>query len=180
MTQAQVAVENVTSCSPVAFVCGLSLGATVGMILARETPLRGMVLLAPALFPRMSLKARFLQLSRLITPTVFYHFAGWNGEVVKAMDYARHQIHEIGMPVLAIQATDDRHVSARGLKFIRRHARDADVRLLPQGSHVITRGAAKSEVFEAVTTFVEQNSRGVKIVTPPRPGAAGEPISDPS
>lgn len=182
VTQAQIAMESVTTCSPAAFVCGLSLGGTVALIMAEGAPISGMVLLAPALYPRMGIKARLLQVSRVVTPTVFYHFAGWTGEVLKAMDHARKQTREIKVPVLALQAMDDRHLSARGLKFLRRHAHheNSDLRMLPEGSHVITRGAAKAEVFEAVSGFVEKNARGVKMAPPAAEASAAEPISDPS
>jgi len=183
VTQAQIALESVCTCSPAAFVCGLSLGGTVALIMAEHAPLGGMILLAPALYPRMGLKARFLQLTRIVTPTVFYHFAGWTGEVLKAMDYARKQTRELKLPVLALQSADDRHLSPRGLKFLRRRAahKDSDFRLLAEGSHAIMRGAAKAEVFEAVAGFVERNGRGVvrAVATVSDPPAA-EPISDPS
>jgi len=161
VTQAQIAMEAVTTCSPLSFVCGLSLGGTISLILWDRVPLRGMVLLAPALFPKLGFKARFLQATRLVTPTVFYHFAGWSGEVLKAMDFGRRGAREITIPLLALQAEDDSRLAARGLKFVRRHARheDSEVRMLPHGSHVLTRGAAKTEVFDAVATFVERNSR---------------------
>jgi carboxylesterase len=182
VTQAQIAMESVSTCSPAAFVCGLSLGATVALILSEHAPLGGIILLAPALYPRMGLKARFLQVARVVTPTVFYHFAGWTGEVLKAMDHARRQTREIKLPVLALQATDDRLLSARGLKFLRRRAvhRDSDIRLLAAGSHGITRGAAKAEVFEAVSGFVEKASRALKAAAPAAEAPPAEPISGPS
>jgi carboxylesterase len=180
VTQAQIALEAVTTCTSMAYVCGLSLGATVAMILHDRAPLQGLILLAPALYPRLSFKARFLQAARVVTPTVFYHFAGWNGEVLKAMEYARKHTPEIPMPVLALQAADDNRLGPRGLKVVRRLAKhaDADIRLLAEGSHVLTRGAAKAEVFEAVTAFVEKGARASGW-TPPR-AAAPEPKSDPS
>ncbi len=182
VTQAQIAVEAVTTCSQMAYVCGLSIGATVSLILHDRAPVKGLILLAPALYPKLSLKARFLQVARIVTPTVFYHFAGWNGEVLKAMEYARKHTREIQIPVLALQAADDNRLSARGLKLVRRHAKHAesDIRLLPAGSHVLTRGEAKTEVFEAVAAFVEKDARGTGWV-PPREGSGPvEPRSDPS
>jgi carboxylesterase len=180
VTQAQIALEAVTTCTQLGYVCGLSLGATVSLILHDRAPVKGMILLAPALFPRLSLKARLLQMARVVTPTVFYHFAGWNGEVLKSMEYARKNTREIQVPVLALQAADDNRLSARGLKLVRRFAKDADtdIRLLPNGSHVLTRGAAKAEVFDAVTAFVEKGARAAGW-TPPRSGSV-EPKSDPS
>jgi carboxylesterase len=180
VTQAQIALEAVTTCTEMAYVCGLSLGGTVSLILHDRAPVKGLILLAPALLPRLSLKARFLQMARVVTPTVFYHFAGWNGEVLKAMEYARKNTRDIQVPVLALQAADDHHLSPRGLKLVRRFAKGAetDVRLLATGSHVLTRGAVKGEVFEAVTAFVDRGARAAGW-TPPRGGAA-EPKSDPS
>jgi carboxylesterase len=180
VTQAQIALEAVTACSSTAFVCGLSLGGTVSLILHDRAPLAGVILLAPALYPRMSLKARFLQVSRIVTPTVFYHFAGWNGEVIKAMEYARKSSTPVDKPVLALQAVDDRHLSPRGLKFVRRQARHADteIKLLPEGSHVLTRGSAKAEVFQAIASFVERNAKTVAPVA--REAVEPPPISDPS
>lgn len=181
VTQSQIALEAVSTCSELAYVCGLSLGGTVSMILQDRVPLKGVILLAPALYPRLGFKARFLQIARAVTPTVFYHFAGWNGEVLKAMEYARKNSRDIETPVLALQASDDNRLSPRGLKLVRRVAKngESDVRLLTAGSHVLTRGAAKAEVFQAVTAFVEKGARGAGW-TPPRVAPAAESKSDPS
>jgi carboxylesterase len=180
VTQAQISLEAVTTCTQMGYVCGLSLGGTVSLILHDRSPLQGVILLAPALFPRLSLKARLLQMARVVTPTVFYHFAGWTGEVLKAMEHARKSTREITVPVLALQAADDNRLSPRGLKLVRRMAKnaDSDVRMLPEGSHVLTRGAVKTEVFEAVTAFVEKGARAAGWV-PPRT-AGPEAKSDPS
>jgi esterase/lipase len=181
VTQAQMALEAVTTCSEMSYVCGMSLGGTVALILHDRVPLSGLILLAPALFPRLSVKARFLQVARVVTPTVFYHFAGWNGEVLKAMEYARKNTREIEVPVLTLQAADDNRLSARGLKMVRRVARnsDSDIRVLPAGSHVLTRGELKTEVFDAVDAFIDRTARAGGW-TPPRAGAEPEPKSDPS
>ena len=180
VSQAQVAIEITAASSPAAFVCGLGLGGAVSLMLADRSPVKGMILLAPALYPRMGIKSRFLQVARMITPTLFYHFAGWNGEVLQAMDYTRRNARPIEMPLLAIQAGDDTHVSSRGLKYLRRHARhtDTEIHLLPSGSHVVTRGEAKEQVFELVTKFVERNAGATKLALVPENAPA--PTSDPS
>jgi hypothetical protein len=149
-------------------------------MLAEKSPIKGLILLAPALYPRMSLKSRFLQLARLVTPTVFYHFAGWNGEVLQAMDYTRKNGKAIEVPVLAIQAGDDTHLSMRGLKFVKKHAshKDTEIHMLPEGSHVLTRGSAKTQVFDLVTKFVERNAGAARLAVVPEGTPA--PTSDPS
>lgn len=159
VTQARSALETVCEFSKETYVIGLSLGGTIGMILGGVEKVKGIVLLAPALIRRRSLKARFYELGRVATPTLFYRLAGWDGEVLKAMDYARRSIKNLDVPVLALQARDDRHLSNRGLKFIVRHCKHpkTEVKILPFGTHVLTRGKAKNEVFERIHEFLEQN-----------------------
>jgi len=180
VSQAQVAIEIVAAGSPSAFVCGMSLGGAVTLMLAQRAAVKGIILLAPALYPRMSIKARLLQATRLVTPTLFYHFAGWNGEVLKAMDYTRKHGGPIDLPLLAIQAHDDALLSVKGLKYLRRHARhaDTDIRALQSGSHVLTRGESRDQVFEMVAKFVERNADGARLAVVP--DGAPAPTSDPS
>jgi carboxylesterase len=162
VTQAQTALETVCTCSDRTFAVGLSLGATIAMVLSElNDSLRGIVLLAPALYPKVTLKTRIYQFGRLITPTLFYRLAGWNGEVLKAMDHVKRRQTRIEIPVLALQAADDTHLSHRGLKFLRRHCPHpgTDARLLPHGTHVLTRGPAKDEVFAAVQEFIASHGR---------------------
>jgi carboxylesterase len=180
VSQAQVAIEISAARSLASFVCGLSLGGAVTLMLAERSQVKGMILLAPALYPKMGIKSRFLQVARLVTPTLFYHFAGWNGEVLQAMDYTRKNGGPIGIPLLAIQAGDDTHLSSKGLKYLRRHARHADteIHLLPAGSHVVCRGEAKDQVFDLVTKFVERNAGVARLAVVPENAPA--PTTDQS
>jgi esterase/lipase len=162
VTQSATALETVCTFSRNTSVIGLSLGATIAMVLCNLNPdVRGAVLLAPALHPRTSLKTRIYQFGRLVTPTLFYRLAGWSGEVLKAMDFAKRTVKRIEIPVLAIQAADDTHLSHRGLKFVRRHCDHpaSEVKLYPHGSHVLTRGPAKDEVFKHVQEFLDANCK---------------------
>lgn len=157
VTQATTALETVTAFSPETYVVGLSLGGTIGLILSNFTKVSGIVLLSPALYSRSSVKSKIYELGRVATPTLFYRMAGWDGEVLKAMDYAKKTIKKIEVPILALQARDDKHLSNRGLKYIRRHSTHprAEITILPFGSHVLTRGRAKEEVFSRIFKFLE-------------------------
>jgi esterase/lipase len=165
VTQADTALDTVMAYSSNVFVVGLSLGATISLVLARERTLKGLVLLAPALFPRMTLKGRFYQIVRLLVPPLFYRFAGWNGEVLKAMDFARKSAKRVRLPVLVMQASDDTHLSSRGVRFIRRHARlkRNEFHTLATGGHVLTSGPSKDEVFQRVRDFVHRNASDVEL-----------------
>lgn len=180
VSQAQIAIEIANASSSAPFLCGLSLGGAVSLMLADRSPVKGLILLAPALYARTTIRTNLLRVARVVTPTIFYHFAGWNGEVLEAMDYTRKYARAIETPVLAVQAADDCHLSSRGLKFVRKHARhkDTEIHLLPEGSHVITRGPARDKVFELVTKFVERNAAGARLAIVPEGGAALSP--DPS
>ena len=180
VSQAQIATEIAAASSDATFVCGLSLGGAVALMLADKAPIKGLILLAPALYPRLGLKSRVLQVARVVTPTLFYHFAGWNGEVLEAMDYTRKTGRNIELPVLAIQAGDDTHLSSKGLKFVRKYARhkDTEIHMLPEGTHVITRGCAKGQVCDLVTKFVGRNAGTVRLAVVPEPSA--EITTDPS
>lgn len=156
-TSAEGALAMAQRYSREAFVVGLSLGATLGMILAGRHKFRGAVFLAPAVYPRYQPKDLAYLVVHRLAPDLFFRFAGWNGEVLKAMEYLRRNPPKILMPALALQAKDDIRLSLRGLKFVRRYLLhpQSQVTILPRGSHALTRGVAKGEVFQRAHRFLE-------------------------
>jgi len=177
-TQAETALDTLMTYSNQTFVVGLSLGGTLAMVLSGTKGLAGIALLAPAIYPKPTLKNRLLAIVHLLTPPLFYRFAGWNGEMVKAMDAARSNAKHISIPVLALHAQDDPYLSTRGIKFIRRHARleSNDIRTLEHGGHVISQGPARDEVVDAVAEFVH---RVAKTPAGERVRASGRPEGSP-
>lgn len=139
-------------------VIGLSLGGLAALVLSKVRPIPAMVLLAPAVVPKVSPRERLLLLAQRLIPAVSSRLSGWEGEVFRATEVLRKEDRQIASPTLVLQARDDRVLSTRGLKLMRRwltHA-DSEVVLLPQGSHALTRGKSKDEVFERVTAFSER------------------------
>lgn len=177
VTQAETALETVMSYSSNTFIVGLSLGGTIAMILSRTRGLAGVVLLAPALVPRQTFKTRMLSIVRVVLPPLFYRFAGWDGEVAKAMDAAKKNAKRIRIPVMALQAADDTHLSSRGIKFIRRHARlrRNEIDMLPTGGHVLTRGESRDDVFKRTRDFIAKVSKVPVEKVVPQQGNNGEP-----
>jgi len=156
-TLAQSTVQIALKYSKDVFLIGLSLGATLALMVNRLQPVKALVLLSPALYPRFTLKERLAGIGRLAFPTLFFKFAGWKGEIFRAMDYARKHPAEIKEPCLVLQARDDQRLSTRGLKLLRHWAvhEKSEVRLLPVGSHVLTRGEAREETFQRVFDFLQ-------------------------
>ena len=158
VTAAENALTTMLDYSQKTVVAGLSLGGTVALILQRLHPLKAIILLAPALYPKVSLKGYAYALVRRLAPALFYRLAGWNGEASKAMEHVRKNPEPIKIPSLVLKARDDHVVSTRGLKFLRKHLTDkrSEVILLPHGSHTITRGKARDEVFDRILSFSEK------------------------
>jgi carboxylesterase len=157
VTVADSAFGTMTDYSKKTVVIGLSLGGTVAIILAQLYKIPALVLLAPAVAPRLEVKDRLSVLARRIAPSLSVRVSGWNGEVVKATEHVRKTTTEISSPTLVLQARDDRVLSTKGLKLLRKwvtHA-DSEVVLLPYGAHALTRSKTKEEVFERVFKFTE-------------------------
>ncbi len=154
---ADSAYSTMTDYSKKNLVVGLSLGGTVAIILARNNKIPALVLLAPAVAPRLGMKDRFSELARHVVPSFARRAADWNGEVMKAMEHIRETTGEISSPTLVLQARDDRVLATKGLKLLRKWATHADseVVLLPSGAHALTRSKTKEEVFERIFKFAE-------------------------
>jgi esterase/lipase len=161
VTSAESALTTVMEYSKKTVVVGLSLGGTVGVVLERLHDFSALVLLAPAVVPRLGFKDRWRAIVRYVAPSWFFKTSGWDGEVVKAMEFIRKDPKEIASPTLVLQALDDHALSTKGLNLMRKwvtHA-DSEVVVLPTGTHALTRGSAKEQVFERVYDFTEQ--RGI-------------------
>ncbi len=159
-TSAENTVQIAQKYSKDVFLIGLSLGGSLALIVNRLQPVKALVLLSPALYPRYTLKEHFINLGRRMFPALFYKLAGWNGEIVRAMEHVRRHPAEIPEPCLVLQARDDHRLSTRGLKMLRHWAvhEKSEVRLLPFGSHVLTRGEAREETFQRIYDFLQNFS----------------------
>jgi len=173
VTAAETALTATLRYSENTLIVGMSLGGTVALQLQRMYPVKGVALLAPALYARMGVKGAMYALMRRVAPTLFHRFAGWNGEAIKAMDRIRQSTDEITVPLLAIQSRDDHVLSARGIRFLQRKASNAssEVEMVNQGTHALTRGPIKEEVFDRIFQFtcrIQLTNGRVANVPPPR------------
>jgi len=157
VTLSETALETILGYSKKTVVVGLSLGGVVAMILDQLHDISALVLLAPAVVPRLSIKQRFILLARRLKASFNFRSGGWDAEIVKAMEHVRKTTEEISTPTLVLQALDDRTLSPKGLKLLRKWVthKESEVALMPFGTHALTRGKAKEEVFERVYSFAE-------------------------
>jgi len=139
-------------------VVGLSLGGLAAILLSQIHKLSGMVLLAPAVVPRISPRERVLLMTSRVLPKLPTPISGWEGELIRATETLRSQERPVACPTLVLQALDDRTLSTKGLKLLRKwltHS-ESEVVLLPEGSHALTRGKNKDEVFNRISAFTEK------------------------
>ena len=158
VTLADSAYRTMLEYSKKTVIAGLSLGGSVAIVLSRLHKAPALVLLAPAVVLRISSRDRLVLLTRYIVPSVSSRLSGWNGEALRATERIRRDPQEIACPTLVLQALDDRTVSTKGLKLLRKWLThpESEVALLPHGSHALTRGRSKEEVFERFFRFAER------------------------
>ncbi|MBI4720552.1 MAG: hypothetical protein HY770_04910 [Chitinivibrionia bacterium] len=158
VTDAETLLKVAQDYSSNVHVIGLSLGATISILLSSMHKMRTLVLLSPALYERIKPKERFYAIGRKALPSLFFRLAGWHGEILQAMESVRNNPKQIEHPVLVLQAMDDAYLSTKGLKWLRSCATNpqSEVVLLPHGSHSLTRGESKDEVFQRIFNFIQK------------------------
>lgn len=145
------------------FVIGLSMGAMIGLDLARTYPMDALVLLAPAVF----VKRRFASLSHALKYLVpFLRMGGEDesvavGAVSSLLTYikaVRLRVNEVHVPVLIMQGLLDQTIWPKGASYLYRHIGSAIRRLewLVHSPHVVTYGAEKEIIFQMSSDFLAE------------------------
>lgn len=166
------------------FVCGLSMGALLAVILAARHPERvhGLALVAPALRFRgrtLELMRRFRRFPLLfaLRPWVEKQatdledtralgeapiLRAWPssrlGDLWAVQDRARDVLHRIRAPTLIAIAAQDHVVSPEGGRELARGLSNANVRFiqLTAGYHIVPRDLGKEVLFEEVGSFFDR------------------------
>ena len=156
LAEMSIAVETLVACFPHTWIAGFSFGGTLALNLLREHPLRGGVLIAPALYPRRSLRYVGFRVLRRLRPALARRRYPRETTVVELMEQSRTNLARIEMPLLVVQAARDPIVSRRGFDHLRRALPGETYRflLLDSDRHVIVRGEDGSEVARLVGEFI--------------------------
>jgi len=142
---------------PRVFVLGFSFGAALALHLKQKPRPQGLVLLAPALFPRLTLGQKILSFLGLDRTRWMRDKLGWKGEVLAAMDSARKQDWwEDNVPVYVAVTRDDATVDPKGASFLRKRAAEkrTQVKVLDSGGHLFFNGSARDEIHRTVLDFL--------------------------
>lgn len=147
------------NCCPRVYVLGFSFGAAAVLNLRLPALPRALVLLAPALYPRLSLGQRILTLVGLERLGWVRRRLGWNAELLDAMEAARKQEWWREIPIFAALAGDDPRIDGRSLSFLKNRSKHqgTEILALPTGGHMLLRDGPREELFARVTEFLKRN-----------------------
>ncbi len=133
-------------------VVGFSFGGSLALHLAAREPVEDLVLLAPALFVHLSVRALLLTVLGLFPGTPAHSRVRWNLGLVRFFRLVANDVERVDCSLLAVHARDDATVrldSSLAI-FDRVASRDRRLRVLARGGHLLPHGEAREEVWEEV------------------------------
>ncbi len=139
-------------------VVGAGFGAALALNLEREDAPASLVLLAPALVPRLPWPVRLLLRLGVHRLGWVQRRAGWNLQVLKAMEKARGRVGRLPAPVYAAQCADDERVSPSSLRLLQRKSRHraSRFRLYPSGGHAILAAHGQASLHVEILRFLKE------------------------
>lgn len=164
-----------TSCDRVV-VCGLSMGGALALHLAAHQPVAAVISLAGAAFIK-DWRLSLLPLARHIVPYQYkskgpdirdkaakQKIVSYHKYPVKSVDqllallqHVRGDLQDVSAPALLIHSKKDRTVHFSNLDFMAANIRSEikKVLILENSYHIVTVDVDKTQVFEAITEFIQ-------------------------
>jgi esterase/lipase len=141
-------------------VVGLGFGATLALHLAGREPVTSLVLLAPALVPRVSPGIRILQTLRLLRWGPIHRRLGLLVDALEGMRMAQDMVGKVDVPILGAQCDDDAHVSPQSLRLLQKRARHRQSRfqVFPTGGHDVLAAHGTAGLENDILAFVQEVS----------------------
>ncbi len=137
-------------------VVGLGYGAALALHLAsRLEAINSLVLLAPALMPRVSAVQRQIVRFRLHRLGLFRRLLGLNADLLEGMDAARSSAGRVRVPIYAAQCEDDDRASPDSLRFLQKkaHNRASRFQVFPTGGHAILAAHGERVLYGEILKF---------------------------
>lgn len=144
--------------SPV-HVLGVGFGAALAVHLASREKVAGLILIAPALAPRMDLTLKILQFLGLLRQSLVRRRLGLRVDVLEGMQEARNLVSRLDVPIFGAMSDDDEEVSPEALRFLQRRSRHARSRFraYPDGGHDVLDAHGASSLDADIISFVKQD-----------------------
>lgn len=161
--------QQLSDCCKHVGIVGYSFGATLALQTELKPRPTSLVLLAPALFPRLTWFKRTLLSLGLDRFEFVRRALGWQAELLEAMAAARKQKWWYGTPIHAAMCKDDLRIDTRGMGFLRSrltHHRTV-LREYATGGHDFHKGDLADELKREVLEFLKANRQPRNTGGPP-------------
>jgi len=137
-------------------VVGCGFGAALAIHLAAKSQISSLVLLAPALIPRVTFFERTLfRLGLHRLPWILPRM-GWSREVLGGMKRARAIISRLRVPIYGAQCEDDERISPLSLRVLQKNVRHkaSRFRVFDSGGHAILDSHGSDTLFAEISKFI--------------------------
>lgn len=158
LTESGIALNTVLEYAANTYVIGFSFGGTIALNLLRSHPVKGAILIAPALVPVTSSKYVLFKVLRKMLPSMASQIAPREDTIVEFMERTRGGDEEIEKPLLVVQAAYDPVVSNKGFDFLKARATHPKSRfhLLYSRRHIIVEGEDSEKVSTLCGDFIKE------------------------
>jgi esterase/lipase len=139
------------------YVVGIGFGATLALHLAERERVSGLVLLAPALVPRVGLGVRLLRSLRLMHLPVVRRRLGLLVDAIDGMQQAQDLAGLLDVPMYGAQSDDDPVVSPESLRLLQKKARHgaSRFRVFSGGGHDLLAHHGAAGLEDDIVAFVK-------------------------
>jgi carboxylesterase len=158
LSMASIALNTILAYTPNTYVIGFSFGGTLALNLLEAYPIRGAVLVSPAIAPVRTGRYIAFKAMRKVLPFLAGRVAPREDTVIEFMERTRREIRTIQKPILVVQSAYDPVVSARGFHLLKERAVNANSRfhLIYSRRHVIVNGEESEQVFTLCSDFIKE------------------------
>jgi len=138
------------------FVVGVGFGATLSLHLAAREPVAGLVLVAPALVPRVGPGVRILRALRLLRLSPVRRRLGMLVDASEGMLYAQDLAAKVKVPIFGVQCDDDDQVSPQSLRLLQKRAHHSQSRFqaFPTGGHDVLAAHGSAGLERDILAFI--------------------------
>ncbi len=158
LSEAEIVLDTLLTYNANTYVIGFSFGGTIALNLAEKYPLKGTVLIAPALYVVRSGRYLAFQLARKVAPVAARSIAPREDTVLELIELTRSRLREIPIPICVVQAGDDPVISSKGFTLLRSKSSNQKSRFhfLPRGGHLLVNGEITQDVFSICGDFIKE------------------------
>jgi len=159
LLDSKVVLDALLTFSPNTYLVGFSFGGTIALNLMQEAPVKGAVLISPALFPGADGRYFAFKLMRSVVPFAAKGIVPKEYTLMQFLEKTRSRLKKIQQPILVIHAARERIVSPKSLHFLKSVSSNPKSRfeLLPSDRHVLVKGEDAALVYKLCAEFLRQS-----------------------